>query len=254
MKRNPPIDTWLDKKNAARSQRKSATRTDWKSLKRQKPQQSRASVDSANRERLSTEQQDLAARYLPLARSLAKPLKKAWPSVSDELESAACLALVEAAQAFDSSRNVRFSTFVRYRIWGALRDVQRQLPIDPNEDVEGEFPLFVPFSSNIEENDLLVRSQNDRSVEEDYESSETFENWLGRLPSLHAAACREIYINDRNHSEAAKAVGCSKSRLSYLHKQSIAMLNDVLRMQELGRNRRFDDEDDDERSDLDDDL
>src|SRR4051794_5854259 len=75
---------------------------------------------------LTPTQQALAARYLPMARALAKPLKAAWPAARDEFESAACLALVEAAEAFDPSRNVKFSTFARYRIWGALRDVQRR--------------------------------------------------------------------------------------------------------------------------------
>ena len=50
---------------------------------------------------LSPARQRLAARYLPLARALARPLKQSWPQARDEFESAACLALVEAAEAFD---------------------------------------------------------------------------------------------------------------------------------------------------------
>ena len=69
---------------------------------------------------MSTEQQRLVIRYLPMARALAKPLKATWPGEGDEFESAACLALVEAAQSFDASRNVKFATFARYRIMGAL--------------------------------------------------------------------------------------------------------------------------------------
>lgn len=70
----------------------------------------------SRRSRLTVEQQELAKSYLPMARSLAKPLKKAWPAEKEEFESAALLALVEAAQSFDPSRNVKFATFARYRI------------------------------------------------------------------------------------------------------------------------------------------
>ncbi len=78
-------------------------------------------VTHVGRHPLSAVQQGLAVRYLPMARALAKPLKRTWPSESDEFESAACLALVEAAQSFDETRNVKFATFARYRIWGALQ-------------------------------------------------------------------------------------------------------------------------------------
>jgi DNA-directed RNA polymerase specialized sigma subunit len=81
----------------------------------------------SGRSQLTAEQQDLAATYMPMARALARPLKEAYPALRDELESAACLALVEAAESYDPARNVRFSTFARHRIWGALRDVQRNL-------------------------------------------------------------------------------------------------------------------------------
>ncbi len=67
---------------------------------------------------LTAAQQELAERYLPLAKSLAKPLKLAWMSEAAEFDSAACMALVEAAQSFDPSRNVKFATFARYRIRG----------------------------------------------------------------------------------------------------------------------------------------
>ena len=41
---------------------------------------------------------------MPLARSMAKPYKANWPGVRDDFESAALLALVEAAESFDPPR------------------------------------------------------------------------------------------------------------------------------------------------------
>src|SRR5205807_753874 len=74
---------------------------------------------------LTEEQRELAAQFLPLARKLAKPLKTMFAQWKDEFESAACLALVEAARSYDPSRNIRFATFARFRIRGALMDVGR---------------------------------------------------------------------------------------------------------------------------------
>ena len=54
-------------------------------------------------------------------------MKARFPGAGEEFESAAFLALVEAAQSFDSSRNVHFATYARHRIRGALYDVYREL-------------------------------------------------------------------------------------------------------------------------------
>ena len=45
----------------------------------------------------------------------------------DDFDAAARLALVEAAQAFNPRRGVKFPTFARFRILGAIRDLERYL-------------------------------------------------------------------------------------------------------------------------------
>ena len=72
-------------------------------------------------------QQQLATRYLPLARSMAARLAGDWSCVREEFEAAACLALVEAAQAFDLERKLDFVTYARPHILGALYDLRREL-------------------------------------------------------------------------------------------------------------------------------
>lgn len=177
---------------------------------------------------LSAEQQGLAMRYVPMARSLAKPLKLAWPLEGDEFESAAMLALVEAAQSFDPSRNVKFATFARYRIWGALRDVQRGLiTAGWRGDLENA-PSVSSLTCNAEERGRILNAEPDRPVGEEFEALEFVENCLRQLPTKHAACCREIYVNGKTQGEAAEAIGCSKSRLSYLHKESLELINDAL--------------------------
>jgi len=181
---------------------------------------------ASRRSPLTGDQQELARKYVPMARSLAKPLKMSWPVEGEEFESAALLALVEAAQSFDPARNVKFATFARYRIWGALRDVQRGLiTAGWRGDMENA-PTVSSLSYDAEEHGRVLGSEPDRRVGEEYEAVEFVENWLRKLPSKHAAACREIYLNDRTQGQAAGHIGCSKSRLSYLHKEALDLLKD----------------------------
>jgi RNA polymerase sigma factor (sigma-70 family) len=178
---------------------------------------------------LTVDQQGLALQYLPMAKALAKPLKAAWPVESDEFDSAACLALVEAAQSYDASQNVKFATFARYRIWGALRDVQRSLIAAGWSGDMDNAPVLSSLRGGMEEHGLVLGSDPDRPVEETVDSLDAVEYWLRKLPKHHAAACRQIYLNDRSQAEAADAMGCSRSRLSYLHRESLEMLNDSYR-------------------------
>jgi RNA polymerase sigma factor (sigma-70 family) len=175
---------------------------------------------------LTKDQQNLAARYVPLAHKLAKPMKKNWPREHHDFESAALMALVEAARSFDESRNVKFSTFVRIRIWGALRDVQRKLIVQGYQHDPETAPLIQPLSPDAEERGMILNTQPDPRVGREIEAEEVVEFWLRKLPSKHAAVCREIYLNDRSLAQAADKIGCSKSYLCTLHKESLAILEE----------------------------
>jgi len=80
------------------------------------------SVDARNR---------LVEHYVPLVHKLAEILaRRLWPRVSaDELASAGYDGLIGAVMAFDPERGVKFETYCRQRIIGAIRDWQRE--IDP---------------------------------------------------------------------------------------------------------------------------
>jgi RNA polymerase sigma factor (sigma-70 family) len=180
---------------------------------------------------LTAQQQGLALKYVPMAKSLAKPLKVSWPIDGEEFESAALLALVEAAQSFDPSRNVKFATFARYRIWGALRDVQRGLITTGwRSDVENA-PTITSLTYDAEEHGRVLNCTSDDPVGHEFEAIDYVEGFLRKLPAKHAEACRHIYIDDRTQGEAADLIGCSKSRLSYLHKESLELLKDAFAYQ-----------------------
>jgi RNA polymerase sigma factor (sigma-70 family) len=174
---------------------------------------------------LTAAQQELASKYVPLARRLAWPLRRSWPSARDEFESAALMALVEAAEAYEPGRCVKFATFARVRITGALRDVQRRM-VPPGWRVDpAHAPQVGPLQPESEEDGRVLNAEPDPPVDAADEAIEEVEAWLRKLPPRHAAACRQIYLHGKNQTEAAEALGCSQSRLCCLHREALAMLN-----------------------------
>jgi len=74
---------------------------------------------------LDVDQQALALEYLRWAEGVAINFANRYPSLADEMESAALVGLCEAARGFDPESGVRFKTFALPRIRGAMGDVLR---------------------------------------------------------------------------------------------------------------------------------
>ena len=192
------------------------------------------STTREGRSPLTAAQQSLALRYLPLARSLAKPFKMSWPAHRDDFESAACAALVESAGNYDPERGVLFSTFARHRIWGGLRDVQRSVlalgwRCDPKHA-----PLVTTLPRDAEGKGRVLGSDAEPPVGQEIEDIDAIEGLLKRLPARHARACRQVYLHGKSQHEAARAMGCSQSRFSYLHREAMSILNGTWEAEVLG--------------------
>lgn len=73
----------------------------------------------------------LIEHYMPIVQKVAEIIaRRLWPRVTaDELASAGCDGLIAAVNSFDPKRGVKFETYCRQRIVGAIRDWQRE--IDP---------------------------------------------------------------------------------------------------------------------------
>ncbi len=189
------------------------------------PRRTRTNNEPLSRKPLTPNQQALAVKYLPLARSMAQPMKQAWPSCRDEFESAALLALVESAQSFDTSKDTRFSTFARLRIQGALRDVLRRRMARGWRTKDHEnAPSIEQFRHDSEVKGQVVGAQPPPPVGQRLEAVDAVEVLLRKLPPKHAQACRDIYLDEKNQVETAQRLGCSQSRLSYMHREALAML------------------------------
>ena len=178
---------------------------------------------------LDDDQQGLATRYLPLARSLARRMKASFPAAGDELQSAAFLALVEAAQSFDSSRGVGFATFARHRIWGALCDLRGEIinRVRPGGS-ESEL-VAIRLAKGFQTGGRLIGVEPDEPVGSELEALETFENWIGQLSRLQARAFRHIYLDGKTQAETAALLGCSKWSLNRMHSQGLSLLQQTYR-------------------------
>ena len=191
------------------------------SLALRKPRKQRAEIKP-----LTEEQRDLAARFLPLARKLAKPLKIMFRQWKDEFESAACLALVEAARSFDPSRNIKFATFARFRIRGALVDVGRGMCLSGWEHAQEEAPNVITLTPFIEEHGTVLVAVSPPPVGSDVDDEDAIERMLRKLPRKHASVCRLYYLYGKTQSEIAEGLGCSQSEVTRLHKKALELLSE----------------------------
>ncbi len=194
------------------------------------------SLETPNRQgrsKLSPEGQDLVLRYLPLARSLARPLKAHWPHVRDDLDGAACLALVEAAESFDVSRNIKFATFARYRIVGALRDLQRSLIDRKGRRRDAAHPgvSFCDVRSAPADRGRgrVIGMESPPPVGAQVDRIDILERCLSKLPKKHAQAARLLFLGGKTQVEAARLLGFSQSRLSSLRREALSLLREVSR-------------------------
>ncbi len=169
---------------------------------------------------LSPQQQLLATQHLPVAKVLARRHAERCSFEIEELQATAYLALVEAAQRYNPSRGIRFATFARHRIDGAIRDTIRTSLLEQRATQQADFG----------DDEYPARSKKGQPHFEDrdrefVDAVDTVESWLKKLPPQHAAACRQIYVEGLPQARAADWLACSRSRLSALHKEAIEMLN-----------------------------
>lgn len=176
---------------------------------------------------LTRAQQQLAEDYLPYARKIVKPYKELFPSMRDELESAIVFALVEAAQAFKPERGIKFMTFARHRIFGAIIDTQRKEKPHGYRNKKGNIPHLSQIDVSHEEDGMMLYSE-DPPIGNEIESYEEVIQILKQLPKKHGAACREIYLNDCTHAETGRRMGLSQPRVTAIHNQSLKMLRETV--------------------------
>lgn len=190
---------------------------------------------ASNRKPMTQAQRELAVKYIPLAKSIAWRFRVDFPAYADDFLDVALLAVCEAAESFDPSKAASFATFARHRIWGAIRDLQRSMVpkglgrVDCLRcDGPHEEPIVSSVNLDMEERGAVLNTTPDDPVGSELESAEEFDRLMRLLPRKETAALTALYCSgDANQSDVARALGCSKSRASYLIKSA----HDQLRYQ-----------------------
>ena len=125
----------------------------------------------------------LAGHAIPAdGADLAKRYRFRRIGESEELESTAYMALVEAAQTFDPQRKVGFATYARHRIRGALRDYQRLLLSAGWRGNRARRPVFQTLGNEAEQHGRVLGIAPDRPVGTLIEATEAVEHWLRGCP------------------------------------------------------------------------
>lgn len=146
--------------------------------------------------------QKLIEKYIPLANKLAFNKKRTLPKFIDieELRSAAYLGLTEAANRFDASRGIAFSTFAYPRILGAIIDFLRQMGWGKRNDSK--------HACNLDFIEIL--SPEYRNVDE------VFEVISHGMDKRTEQILRCYFIDDNSMKEVGNKFNVSESRVSQL--------------------------------------
>jgi len=156
---------------------------------------------------LTSEQQELAARYYPLAQTRSARACRRYPWLATEVEGAALLGLVEAAAKYDPSRGVKFSTWVITTIDRRILDAAKRA-LRPNRDRRREetYGMFPP--------DILT---------EDPETDEA-DAMVGRLPDRESFVVRAVVLDGRTMRDVAEEMGCSCSNVARINHRGLERL------------------------------
>lgn len=142
--------------------------------------------------------QKLVLDYLPLANSIARKYSLNCPRcVSfDEIKSAAYMGLVDAANKFDPSRNVKFGAYARFRIAGEIKDHLKSLT----------------------KNDKIFDEEFDCPSSESNQTKEFFDFVSEKLGDSYGKIIRMYYVENRTLKEIGTLNGVGESRISQIIK------------------------------------
>lgn len=180
---------------------------------------------SSRQRYLTTEQQDLATRYVPFARKLAHIWKNIYPYLWEEFDSAVLVSLVELAFDWNPFLGVKFVTYARPRLWGALQDVVRHQRRFGYRFCPVGQPRLMSLTPGDEEVGTVLLAQSEFEVGEELETVDLIEKIFSCLPPRNRLVCRLVYQHGKEPKEVCFLTGLSLRQFYYIQKQSIEMLS-----------------------------
>lgn len=201
------------------------------------------------------------------ARAIAAIVLKKLPASVDkeDLQGAAELGLVEAAQAYDARRGVLFKTFAFYRIQGAVYDAVRKMSwysrtayqelkfgIAANEYMKdySEAPpaagsgteqileaqwqigaIAAAYMLSLDQPGVATPADRRKSAEDvaiENQDGVRLREALSRLPEKNRRVIEGYYFENANLEELGERLGLSKSWMCRVHAKSLELLRDLL--------------------------
>mgnify|MGYP002624191926 CR=1 FL=1 len=158
---------------------------------------------------------ELITNHIPLANKLAWKKWKKTPKCVDieELQSAAYMGLVDAAEKFQEDRDVTFGSYARILIQGAICDYLRELSWGCRKDPMLPVSLDAPVDS--EEGTTFTDLVEDDERPES-KTLEFFEEVAKALPAIGSDILLLYYVHDMSQKEIGNAIGVSESRVCQL--------------------------------------
>lgn len=151
---------------------------------------------------------ELILSHLWLPKVIAQSKRLPW--LTEDLEQIGCVGLVKAAQAFDSQRGVRFSTYARYRVNGAIKDWLGCLEHIPPPNTTRSPP-------NTPEEIL-------RDLQEQTEDERKARRMIVSLSPKERFVVSAYWLRGRKMREIAEVLGLTEARVSQINKRALQKL------------------------------
>lgn len=203
---------------------------------------------------------ELIESHLGYAHAIAAELAGKYPPniTRADLEGAAEFGLVQAARSYDPSRRVSFATFAYYRVRGAIFDEVRKSwqashlkggsDKSASEDFAEAAPHWEAYASRDEFEDytsspgrtnfisldssyperLLAATDSPATQVLKKEESEAVQEALRQLPKRHRFVLQAYYYDDLSLVSIGRQLNLSKSWVSRIHAQALAMVRKIL--------------------------
>src|SRR5580698_2918342 len=202
---------------------------------------------------------ELIESHLGYAHAIAADLAGKYPPniTRADLQGAAEFGLVQAARSYDPSKCVSFATFAYYRVRGAIFDEVRKswrashMRDGTDKSSSGEFTEAMQprgtyasweesesysvsaggtylVSLDADAEPVSVATESPASLVLRKEESETIQSAMRRLPKRHRFVLHAHYYEDLSLVSIGRQLNLSKSWVSRIHSQALAMVRKIL--------------------------
>jgi RNA polymerase sporulation-specific sigma factor len=160
----------------------------------------------------------LIEKYQPLVYHILGQLPQVPSEERVDVISEGTLALIEAVDAFDSGRGVKFITFAYLKVKGRMLDYLRRRKPFVSLDGAAEFSAYT----------RIIGFSDRRPIQQTLSSLRLAEELLRLLTPAEERILRLVYQRGYSQDEVARALACSRANVSILHKRALKRMRKIV--------------------------